>query len=172
MNAVVIEPAVMLSVAEMMARIKPEWWPSVDDALEQLRVDTHGWYLAAPNGQAVGWLSCILLAGYRSVEIDVMGYDDHGRLYVGPPLEPLLAACEKWAGAQGAAGVRFLTGSHGMSIHGRRLGAAWEELRDLDTSSRPDITWLISLGYEPSGLLPNTYGPGYHSLMLIKRLMP
>ncbi len=170
MDAVVIDPAVMLQVAELMTRIKPDWWPRVEDALEQLRAETRGWYLARPDGSIAGFLACILLAGYRAVEIDVLGYDDSGTLNVGQPLGLLVAACQDWAFSMGAAYVRFIVGSRGLSIHGRPLGPAWQELRDLDTSARPDVAWFRSIGYEPSGLLPNTYGQGYHGVLLIKRL--
>ncbi len=172
MEAVAIEPAAIMQVAELMARIKPDWWPRLEDALEQIQADSQGWYLAGPDGNPQGWLFCILLAGYRAVEIDVMGYDDCGKLRVGQPLEPLIAACENWARSRGIAYMRFIAGSHGMSIHGRQLGVTWEELRSLDTSGRPDVTWMRSVGFELAGLLPNTYGEGYHGVMLIKRFSP
>ncbi len=171
MEIVAIESTAMLQVAALMARIKPDWWPRVEDAVAQLEADTQGWYLAGPDGEPRGWLSCILLAGYRAVEIDVMGYDDHNALTVGPPLEPLVAACEAWSRSLGTAYIRFISGSGGMPIQGRQLGSICEELCRLDTSGRPDVTWLRSLGFEPAGLLPNTYGEGYHGIMLIKRLV-
>lgn len=63
----------------------------------------------------------------------------------------------------------FLNGKD-LSCHGRRLGRAWEELKEIHAIDREDYDRFISMGYAPSGILPDIYGSDYHGVMLLKRV--
>ena len=38
--------------------------------------------------------------------------------------------------------------------------------------AREDYDWFLSMGYAPSGILPDIYGPGSHGVMLLKHVAP
>lgn len=155
-------------VAHLMTRLKPEFW-SFEGAVTQLS-DGVAWCSESDEGEPTGWLLCKWYEAYRTVEIECLGYDDGGQFKVGPELQPLMARCEQWAQEQGAANLRFIIGSRGLSCHGRRLGRPWEELKEIHAIDREDYDWFISMGYAPSGILPDIYGSGYHGVMLLKRV--
>ena len=115
------------------------------------------------------WLLCRLLKGYRTVEIEVLGWDDDGRFKVGVELQPLVKVCEQWGQEEGAVNSRFVIGSRGLSCHGKRLGQPWKELKELQAVDRQEFDWFASMGYVPSGILPDIYGDGYHGIILLKR---
>lgn len=155
-------------VAYLMTRLKPEFW-SLEGAVAQLSNGV-AWYAASDDGDPMGWLLCQWYEAYKTVEIECLGYDDNGQFKVGPELQPLMARCERWAQEQGAANLRFIIGSRGLSCHGRKLGRPWEELKEILAIDREGYDWFLSMGYAPSGILPDIYGPGYHGVMLLKHL--
>jgi len=66
--------------------------------------------------------------------------------------------------------MRFTIRSSGLSCHGKNLKKPWEELRDIQAVDREEYNWFLSMGYIPSGLLPNIYGEKYHGILLVKTL--
>jgi hypothetical protein len=155
-------------VANLMVTLKPEWW-DLSGAMGQLN-GGEGWYLADEHGSVIGWLLCKCYRAYMTVEIECLGYEDAGQFKIGPVLQPLVDQCEEWARIQGYVNTRFTIGSHGLSCHGRRLGKPWDELKELQALDREEYDWFTSIGFVPSGILPDIYGPGYHGIMLLKRV--
>jgi hypothetical protein len=155
-------------VARLMSRLKPEWW-DLHEAVHQLNI-CQGWYIAGADGSPSGWLAARPSPLYRTVEIECMGYDALGTLAVGPQLTPLVDACERWAVLQGMVNLRFVVGSRGLSCHNKKIDDPGKELHDLKNLDRDDFDWLLSLGFRPSGILPEIYGNAYHGIILIKVL--
>lgn len=65
-------------VAELMHRIKPDWWPSAADAYGQLTdlsetIGTIGWVLEDDSGRPVGWTLFRELKGYLTLELECSG---------------------------------------------------------------------------------------------------
>jgi hypothetical protein len=155
-------------VSEFMARIKPEWW-DVEGAKSQLSSGI-GWYFGQSAEQPKGWVLCKSLSVYKTGEIECLGYDDGGIFKIGKELQPLIEAAEKWARSEGFAIMRFTIGTRGLSCHLRELREPWEELKDIHAVDREEYNWFLSMGYVPSGVLPNIYGDNYHGILLVKQL--
>lgn len=155
-------------VSEFMARIKPEWW-DIEGAKNQLKSGT-GWYFGKSEDQPKGWILCKSLEVYKTGEIECLGYDDNGIFKVGKELQPLVEASEEWARNENFTIMRFTIGSRGLSCHLRPLGKPWEELRDIQAIDREEYNWFLSMGYLPSGMLPNIYGDNYHGILLVKQM--
>lgn len=155
-------------VGSFMSRIKPEWWPTPDTAVTQLQGGT-GWF-ASENQEPTAWLLCKYHPNYKIVEIDCMGYDNQGRLDVGPPLAPLVQRCQEWSKENGAVNIAYIIGSASLSCHGQKIHQPWQQLRDLTGFGSGQYNWLLSLDFVPSGLLPDTYAPGHHGVLLVKSL--
>jgi hypothetical protein len=162
-----LTPSNLQDVANLMTKLKPEWW-NLEGAIAQLNAGT-GWYLES-NTKPVGWLLCKAYATYRTVEIECLGFDEQGCFKIGTELKPLVTHCEQWAQEQGAVNVRFVIGSRGLSCHGHAIEKPWEELRDLLALDRAEYDWFVSMGYVPSGILPDIYGTGYHGVILLKHV--
>lgn len=77
----------------------------------------------------MGWLFCKNLRGYKTLEIECLGYDDNGEYKIGEELTVLVEESEKWAIENEYKNLRFTIGSRGMSCHGRKLKEIWEELK-------------------------------------------
>jgi len=157
-----------LPVARLMARLKPDLW-DVQEAMNQLS-GCHGWILAGPDGVPAGWLAVRSLPAHRSVEIECLGYDALGTYCVGPVLAPLLDVCERWSTLQGMINIRYITGSKGLSCHNKKIVDPGQELKELASIDREDFDWLISMGYQACGILPEVYGNAYHGVLLVKVL--
>ena len=149
-----------------MVKLKPEWW-NYGGAMAQLN-SGEGWYLANGDDLPAGWLLAKSLDAYKTLEIESLGYDEGGRLKIGPELQPLVDHCMARAARQGYVNVRLIMGSRGLSCHARKLGQPWSELKTLRVIDRGEFERFISMGFEPWGLLPDIYGPGYHGVMLLK----
>lgn len=154
--------------AALMVRLRPDWW-DMEGALGQLDSGT-GWALLNNDGRVAGWLLANLFSGYRTLQIECLGYDQGGILVINDQLRPLLIASEEWAKGQDCVNIRFISGSAGTSCHGMVIERPWEVLRDFASLENETIEWFMSMGYSPSGLLPDIYGRGCHGIMLIKRL--
>lgn len=164
-----LETTDVARLALFMSRLNPVYWPAADDAARQ--VDRHvGWLLEDEDWHLQGWLTGVWLPGYKTFEIETMGYSLDGRFTTGPGLEPLVAACERWAAGKGTANVRHVIGSGSFSCYGKQLGMPWIELRDLEDRGSATYALLGRLGYRPYGLLPEIYGPGNHGIVLLKVL--
>lgn len=168
MNIYKLDENNMHTVAAFMARIKPEWWDE-QGAASQLSSGI-GWYFGDNENEPGGWVLCKDLRPYRTGEIECLGYDDSGSCKIGKALLPLIEAAETWAKDNGYAVMRFTIGSRGLSCHMRELGEPWLELRNLHSIDREEFDWFLSMGYVPSGVLPNIYGDSYHGILLVKTL--
>ena len=155
-------------VAEFMSRVKPEWWDT-EGAKKQLSSGV-GWYFGQYKDQPMGWILCKSLSIYKTSEIECLGYDDNGVFKIGKELQPLIEMSETWSSDIGFSIMRFTIGSRGLSCHDRLLGNPWEELRDIHSVDREEYNWFLSMGYLPSGVLPNIYGDNYHGILLVKQL--
>ena len=156
-------------VAELMASTVPEWW-TIDGAMAQLK-GSLCWSL--DDGiKSVGWISCIDLPEYKTLEIDTCGFNDGVSAGTTVPgLEPLFAEVEKWAREHGYANVRYVRTSGGLSCHQKPLESVWQELRDLRAlAPGSSYDWLMQQGFSPCGILPNVYGEGMHGIVMIKRI--
>lgn len=158
----------ILTVSKFMSNIKPEWWDT-EGAAQQLSEGT-GWYFGSNEDSPKGWILCKAYECYKTGEIECLGYDKDGICEIGKELQPLIEKCEEWAREQGFAIMRFTIGSRGLSCHNKILKNPWEELRDLYVIDREDYNWCVSMGYKPSGILPNIYGEKYHGILLVKTL--
>jgi hypothetical protein len=155
-------------VAGFMARIKPEWW-DIEGAKNQLSTG-NGWFFADSEDHPKGWVLCKSLHLYKTGEIECLGYDNEGLFKIGKELQPLIEASEAWMRGKGFSIMRFTIGTRGLSCHHRELGKPWEELRDVHAVDREEYNWFLSMGYLPSGVLPNIYGDNYHGILLVKQL--
>jgi hypothetical protein len=156
------------SISEFMADIKPEWW-DVEGANEQLG-SGKGWCCGSSEYKPNGWILCKAYDCYKTAEIECLGYDNGGAFEIGKELQPLVEKSEEWAREQGFVIMRFTIGTRGLSCHGRELKQPWEELRELHAIDREEYSWFLSMGYVPSGVLPNIYGEKYHGILLVKTL--
>lgn len=155
-------------VSHFMANIKSEWW-DVEGAKNQLNSGV-GWYFGSTTDQPKGWVLCKSLSVYKTGEIECLGYDEFGAFKIGKELQPLIEESEKWARSEGFTIMRFTITSRGLSCHQRALGEPWRELRDIHVIDREEYDWFLSMGYMPSGVLPNIYGENYHGILLVKQL--
>ena len=158
----------IIIVARFMSSLKPEWW-NIDGAYSQLE-SGFGWYMGLSEEKPMGWVLCKNYEGYRTLEIECLGYGSSGELKVGKELQPLLEKVEEWVRHKGLANIRFIIGSLGLSCHKKIINIPWVELRDLKSISRPEYDWFISMGYIPSGIMQDIYGDGFHGIELIKRI--
>ncbi|HVN52720.1 MAG TPA: hypothetical protein VMT46_00215 [Anaerolineaceae bacterium] len=165
-----LTPLHRLPVARLMARIQGDRW-DMQEALELLNA-CQGWFLDSPQQGPVGWLAARRYTTHRTVEIESMGYNDGGRVKIGPELAPLMDACEDWAVREGMVNARFITGSRGMSCHNKEIILPGLEIQQLNSEERPDFDWLVMRGYQPCGVLPEIYGHHYHGILLIKHINP
>lgn len=158
----------ILIVSEFMASIRPEWW-DIEGARQQLGEGT-GWYFGSNEDNPEGWILCKSYECYKTGEIECLGYDKGGIFIIGKELQTLVEKSEEWAREQGFAIMRFTIGTRGLSCHEKSLKKPWEELRDLHSIDREEYDWFLSMGYIPSGVLPNIYGEKYHGILLVKTL--
>lgn len=158
----------ILAVSKFMSNIKPEWW-DIEGATQQLS-EGIGWYFGTSKDTPKGWLLCKSYECYKTGEIECLGYDNNGVCEIGKELQPLVEKSEEWAREEGLAIMRFTIGTRGLSCHGKKLKKPWEELRDIHAIDREEYNVFLSMGYIPSGLLPNIYGEKYHGILLVKTL--
>ena len=156
------------AVAELMVRIKPEWW-DYKGALDQLGSGIC-WYSKSDAGLPVGWILAKYVAAYKTAEIECLGYNSKGTMLIGSELNDLIRTYEDFAREVGAVNSRFTMGSRGLSCHGKVLGKISRELDNIEAIDRQEYSWFLSIGYEPAGILPNIYGLGSHGIILLKRL--
>ena len=166
MNIKKIESESIEDIARFMADIKSEWW-DYEGALKQLKSGI-GWYIE--DDKPLGWIFCKDLRGYKTLEIECLGYNKNGEYKIGEELTVLVEKCEKWANGRNYKNIRFIIGSRGMSCHKRSLGKIWEELKDIKPIDRKEYEWFIEMGFEPHGLLPDIYDKNYHGIILIKKI--
>lgn len=168
MNIYKIDTKNVPTIAKFMSDIKPEFW-DVEGAIKQLNNGT-GWYYGLSDENPKGFILCKAYLEYRTGEIECLGYEKDKIFTVSKELQPLIEKSEEWARNHGFVNMRFIMGSRGLSCHGRNLNEPWEELKDLHEVDREEYNWFISMGYIPSGILPDVYGERYHGILLLKKL--
>lgn len=161
-------------VAELMHRIKPEWWPTFREAYGQLAdidqtIKTVGWYLGEDAGAPKGWILCRELVGYRALEVECSGFDDHGVFKLEHKLDELFLVAEAYAREKGYLTFRSGISSQGFNIHERTLDDISGAIAGLQ-SSRVDYLWYLDHGFRVIGIQPNAYRPGFHLILLGKDL--
>ena len=169
-----IEPSSAGAVAKLMSTIKPDWW-DFEGAHQQLQdvgllAKLVGWYLEE-DGAPRGWLLCAEYEGYSCLTIENLGYDEDGAFVMEKPLEPLLRRAEAYARQKGLRNMRYIIGSTDMSCHGRPITDFAEELRTLRSLGRAHFDYFRSIGFVPTGFIPNCYGENYHGIIMIKSLL-
>lgn len=169
-----MEPSNVGAVAKLMSAIKPDWW-DFEGANQQLQdvgllAKLVGWYLEE-DGAPKGWLLCAEYAGYACLTIENLGYDENGAFVMERQLEPLLQRAEQYARQKGLRNMRYIIGSTGMSCHGRPITDFAEELRTLRSLGRAHFDYFRSIGFVPTGFLPNCYGKNYHGIIMVKSLL-
>lgn len=167
-------PSNVGAVAKLMSAIKPDWW-DFEGANQQLQdvgllAKLVGWYLEE-HGAPKGWLLCAEYAGYACLTIENLGYDENGAFVMEQQLEPLLQRAEQYARQKGLRNMRYIIGSTGMSCHGRPITDFAEELRTLRSLGRAHFDYFRSIGFVPTGFLPNCYGKNYHGIIMVKSLL-
>ncbi|MGE5653131.1 MAG: hypothetical protein ACM3ZQ_02530 [Bacillota bacterium] len=169
MIAQLVNASDLVRVAELMASTVPEWW-TTEGAMAQLEGSLC--WLQDDGTRLVGWVSCIDLPEYKTLEIDTCGFNDGvSARAAGPGLEPLFAEAEKWARQHGYANLRYIRTSGGLSCHQGPLKCVWQELRDLRAlAPGSSYDWLIEQGFRACGILPDVYGEGIHGIVMIKRV--
>ena len=91
MNIVKLDNENAKGVATLMHEMKPEWWPTFEEAYGQLTnidesIGTIGWFLANENGTPIGWTLFRELKCYLSLELECSGFNDNGVLNEGRQL--------------------------------------------------------------------------------------
>lgn len=163
------------SVAALMHRIKPEWWPTFEDAYGQLTdigetIRTVGWYLGEDRETPKGWILCRELLGYRALELECSGFDDNGFFKLEHKLGELFRAAEEYARGKGYLTFRSGISSVGFPIHGKPVRDIAGAISTLD-SDRIDYKWYLAQGFRVIGIQPNAYEEGFHLILLGKELV-
>jgi len=161
-------------VADLMTTIRPQWWPSYEDAYGQLTdieasIGTVGWYMGEDETHPKGWILCRELKGYRAIELECSGYDDHGVFKLEHKLGDLFDTASEYAKERGYTAFRTGMSSIEFNIHGKRVDDIPEAIAHLSTG-RIDYQWLLNYGFRVIGIQPNAYGEHYHLIMMAKEL--
>ena len=156
-------------VAELMARLVPEWW-DYDSAMKQITASGKvGWYMGEDADTPKGWIVIKGIEDYSCVEIDASGYDDNGEFTSCEKLAALLDKVEQYAIAKGLRLVRETLSSPRMSCHGRKVTDYVKELSTLKSTSKK-LEYMQSRGYRLAGFMPDCYEVGVHGIMILKNL--
>ncbi len=174
MNVYQINSENAKSVARLMHRIKPEWWPAFEDAYGQLTdidqtIKTVGWYMGENSEQPKGWILCRELVGYRALELECSGFDDNGACKLEHKLGDLFQIAERYAKNKGYLTFRSGISSIGFNIHGKPILSIPDAIISL-TCERIDYKWYLAQGFRVIGIQPNAYENGFHLIMLGKDL--
>lgn len=162
------------AVAHFMSEIKPEWW-DYEGACQQLQDNTMlarlvGWYLLE-DSKITGWILCAEYDGYSILSIENLGYEEKGQYVIDDHIEPLLRKAEDHARSRGYRCLKFITGSTGMSCHGKPIRNFSKELKELNSNDRKDYDFFLACGFVPTGIIPNCYGNDFHGILLIKSMV-
>lgn len=161
-------------VAELMSKIKPEWW-NFDDAMSQLQnvhmlAELHGWCMGDSEDEPCGWILCAGFAGYSYLTIECLGFDSNGAFVMEEQLEPLIIHAEAYAKEKGYRNLKYVISSIGMSCHDKVITNYAEELKGLKSYNRKHYDYFVNMGFVPAGFIPNCYGNNYHGIIMIKDL--
>lgn len=160
-------------IAHLMHSIKPDWW-DYDGAFGQLShidetIKTVGWYLGEDSSNPKGWILCRELVGYRAIELECSGFDDHGVFKLEHKLGPLFDVATKYAQDKGYLTFRSGISSVGFNIHGKDIESIPDAIASL-SCDRIDYIWYLDNGFRVIGIQPNAYEKGFHLIMLEKEI--
>lgn len=161
-------------VAMLMHEIKSEWWPTYEDAYGQLTniedsIGTIGWLLADDNEKVVGWTLFRELKGYKTLELECSGYNDHGVFKLEHKLKDLFDKASEYAKSKGCTTLKTGMSSVDFNIDGKELFDICSTINSLETN-RIDYQWLLDYGFKVIGILPNAYGNNTHLIMFAKKI--
>jgi hypothetical protein len=160
-------------VAQLMCRIKPDWW-DYESAFGQLRdinesIKTVGWYLGDDAEHPKGWILCRELIGYRAIDLECSGFDDNGTFKLEHKLGQLFRVAEEYARKKGYLTFRSGISSMGFNIHGKEIQSIPAAIQSL-SCERIDYRWYLENGFRVIGIQPNAYEKGFHLIMLGKEI--
>lgn len=175
MNIYEIKKSSACYVAELMSKIKPEWW-NYDEALQQLQdvnmlAELQGWYIGDNEDKPCGWILCAGFAGYSYMTIECLGFNSKGEFVMEEQLAPLIVKAETYAKSKGYRNIKYIIGSTETSCHNKVIIDYAEELKNLKSYGRKHFDYLTSIGFTPTGFIPNCYGKNYHGIIMIKDIM-
>lgn len=161
-------------VAKLMHNLKPEWWPTFEDAYGQLThiddsIGTIGWFLADENGNPVGWALFREMKTLLSLELECSGFNDNGVFQLEHKLKDLFDIAEKYARSKGYTTLKTGMSSIEFNIDGQEIKDIPETLSSLKTN-RIDYQWLLDYGFRVIGIHPNAYGNNMHCILFAKEL--
>ncbi|MBQ8278268.1 MAG: hypothetical protein IJZ23_00325 [Roseburia sp.] len=161
-------------VATLMHTMKPEWWPTFEEAYGQLTnidesIKTVGWYLGEDSETPKGWILCRELLCYRALELECSGFDDNGEFKLEHKLGELFEVAEEYAKSKGYLTFRSGISSIGFNIHGKEIENIADAIATIECE-RIDYKWYLEHGFQVIGIQPNAYEKGFHLIMLGKNL--
>ena len=174
MNIIRIDNENAIEIANLMHKMKPEWWRTFDDAYGQLTnidesIGTIGWYLADDNGNVIGWTLFRDLKNYLSLELECSGFNDNGVFKLEHKLKDLFDKACEYAKSKGYTTLRTGMSSANFNIDGKEIYDIPEAIRTLDTE-RVDYYWLLDYGFRVIGIHPNAYRNNSHVILFAKAL--
>lgn len=174
MNIYEIGQSSVKYVAELMSKIKPDWW-DYDGAISQLQdinilAELRGWYLGNEEDKPCGWILCAGFDGYSYLTIECLGFDNNGEFVMEEQLEPLILKAEMYAKKKGYRNIKYVIGSTETSCHNKPISNYAEELKSLKSYGRKHFNYMVSMGFIPTGFIPNCYGKNHHGIIMIKDL--
>lgn len=174
MNIVELNKENAIKVAILMNKMKPEWWPTFDEAYGQLTniddsIGTIGWYLSDDNGNPVGWTLFRELKCYLSLELECSGFNDNGVFKLEHKLKDLFDKASEYAKSKGYTTIRTGMSSMNFNIDGKEIRDIPNAMKSLQTE-RIDYYWLLDYGFKVFGIHPNAYGNNSHVILFVKEL--
>lgn len=162
-------------VANLMHRMKPEWWTTFEEAYGQLTdidesIKTVGWYLGEDSENPKGWILCRELLNYRALELECSGFDDNGEFKLEHKLGELFEVAEAYAKSKGYLTFRSGISSVGFNIQGKDITNIAEAIATIECD-RIDYKWYVEHGFQVIGIQPNAYEEGFHLIILGKNLV-
>ena len=162
-------------VANLMHRMKPEWWTTFEEAYGQLTdidesIKTVGWYLGEDSENPKGWILCRELLNYRALELECSGFDDNGEFKLEHKLGELFEVAEAYAKSKGYLTFRSGISSVGFNIQGKDITNIAEAIATIECD-RIDYKWYVEHGFQVIGIQPNAYEEGFHLIILGNNLV-
>ena len=174
MNVVKLDNNNAKGVAALMHKMKPEWWPTFEEAYGQLTnidesIGTIGWFLEDENGNPIGWTLFRELKCYLSLELECSGFNDNGIFKLEHKLKDLFDKASEYAKSKGYTTLRTGMSSMDFNIDGVYIENIPEAILSLETD-RIDYKWLLDYGFKVIGIHPNAYGNNSHVILFAKAL--
>lgn len=174
MNIVELTNENAKDVAVLMHEMKPEWWPTFEEAYGQLTnidesIGTIGWFMTNDDGVPVGWTLFRELKCYMTLELECSGFNDNGVFKLEHKLKALFDKAGEYAKTKGYTTLRTGMSSIDFNIDGMEITDIPAAINSLDTN-RIDYQWLLDYGFKVIGIHPNAYGNNTHLILFAKAL--